>query len=99
MTPERLDALLTVAVSILQGYLWVDNLVKSGALWRHYRDARSFRAYLIAILLASAALLFVAGSIAVYVWPQFLDPVRFGGLMVRGGFLVVGIVTWITWRR
>lgn len=98
MTPEQLDGLLTLAVSIVQAVFWVDNLYRSGRLWRSYRDARSFRAFLIAILLASAAVLFVAGSFVLVAQPSLLDPVRFAGLIVRGMFLIVGFITFITWR-
>lgn len=100
MNPNDLiDAWLTTSVSAVLLFCWTDNLIRSSGLWRSYRDSRSFRAFLIAILLFTGSLTFFVGAIGVYLYPPMLDAARSLGLVIRGLFLVVGIFSFITWRR
>lgn len=98
MSELRLDGLLTTLVSLILLACWLDNLWHSLGLWQRYRDARSFRAFLIAILLALAAVTYFSGAVAVYLEPSLIEPVRSLGLVIRGAFLVVGIFTFMSWR-
>lgn len=98
-TVDLIDGLLTAGVSLVLVVCWLDNLARSTRLWMRYTDARSFRAWLIAVLLALAALSFLGGAIAVYLIPELLPIVRSLGLIIRGAFLVVGIFTFVSWRR
>src|SRR5690348_1774440 len=96
---DLIDGWLTVTVSAVLLYCWTDNLVRSSGLWRSYRDSRSFRAFLIAILLFAGSVAFLLGAIGAYLWTPMLEVARSSGLVIRGLFLVIGIFTVITWRR
>jgi len=66
--------------------------------WRRDRDMRSFRNFLIGLLLAVSTLTIFGGSLA-RLFPELIDAVRFFGYIIRGMLLVGGIVVVYTWLR
>ena len=95
MTPDNLTRLI---LTLLVLYLWTDNLLRSYRLWNTYKDARSFRAFLIGFMIELGALAFLFGAVAAIV-PEFIIASRFFGLMVTGALLVVGVFSFVSWRR
>jgi len=92
------DTLFTLGASLVIWFLWTDNFLRCLHLWNEHPGSRTFRSFLIALLLELGAIAFLFGALA-YMSPQFVPVSRFFGLMVRGALLVVGLFTYITWRR
>jgi hypothetical protein len=93
-----LDDWTRLAFTLVVFYLWVDNLLHAYQNWSQYRDARSFRAFLIGYLVAFGSLAFVLGAVT-QLWPDFRPVSVFFGFMVTGALLVVGIFVRRSWRR
>lgn len=93
------DEFLAVVLSAVLAATWLDDLLDAWRFWRIHRDPRSFRAYLGSLLLASASLLFLAGSIALWRFPEAIDGVRSAGVVVRWMYVIVGVVRFLSRRR
>lgn len=100
MTDQRLlEGLSTLAVSLIVAALWSHNFWRVCRAFTHYRDARSFRSLVLGFLLLLGAWAYVIGSVGAYLIPAVLPFARDVGLVVRGALLVVGVFTFISWRK
>ena len=92
------EAAFRIILTLVVMYFWTDNLLRIYREWHIRRDARSFRAFLIGVLLEVGVITLVMSALA-SLFPELVIPARLFALMTTGALLVVGIWTWISWRR
>lgn len=94
-----LEGLIAVGYTVVLAYLWTDHLWHAFVTLRQFRDARSFRTFLIAAMVAMGAATLLVGAVARFIEPGLIDLARFVGDMTRGALLVVGFLVWLSRHR
>lgn len=91
-----------LAPVILPGLLFVlavDDVIHAHGFWQQYRDSRSFRNFLLVLVVALGIAALFLRSVAFYLLPELGDFVRFLGFIAYGGIAVVLVFRAYSWRR